>query len=153
MKKEQKAIQIVDPKMITAAVEKSMPKWVAKIKDKEDMANAMYASSQEMWIAVLDVLVRYHGFKEDEIKRFNEEAKDILTGAKEFEKDGLSMLSPHSMGIIGDKVEEIGIEGLLVEIAEIRNRKEKLTRIGMEVPVLPAATPFLKKLKQKNEGR
>lgn len=146
-------IALNDKEKFQQLIKQSMPEFVQKIETKEDLGNAMYASAQEMLLAIIDVLIRYHKFTEEDITKFNKEVKDILSGVKEFEERGLSILTPHSMGIVGEKVQEMGIEGLLTEIAGIRFQKERMVRSGLEQPILTGAEPFLKRLKQKNDGK
>lgn len=143
----------VEQERIKSAITANMPEFVKGLETKEDLGNAMYAASQEMMLATIDVLVRYHEFSDDEVKKFTQELKDILTGTKEFEKTGLSILSGHSMATVGDKVQETGIEGLMMELATVRHQKERMTRAGIESPLLTEATPFIKQLKKRNEGR
>lgn len=154
VKKEENGVQKVDIEQFKSLVKASMPEFVAEVENKEDLANAMYASTQEMWLAIGDVLIRHHGWKEDELKKFQKHLKEMLTGMAEFERHGLNILSPHSAEIVGDVIQEQGIGGLLANIAETRYRKEKLDRIGMDYPVMiEGAQPFLKKLKQKNKDK
>lgn len=134
-------------------IRKSMPEFVAEIETKEDMGNAVYAASQEMLLVIEDCLIRYHGWNEQQLKTLHQQLRDVLTGVKEFEKNGLSILTPHSVDIVGEKVQEVGITGLLQEIASVRFHKERLGRIDMDMPVLDGATPFLKKLKERNRGK
>lgn len=134
---------------VKLAVEKSMPQWVAKINNKEDMANAMMATGQEFLLVVEDVLIRYFEFDEKKIAKFHEQLKPILMGVKEFEKHGLSVMSVDAVGKVGDMVDEKGIVDLLAEMADIRFKKEKLDRAGMEYPTMIGATPYIRKLKEK----
>jgi hypothetical protein len=143
-------IAIVDPKAIMQTMEKNMPEWVSKLHTKEDMGNAIYATSTEFLVAIDDILLRYFNFTEDDIKRFHEHLRDILTGVKEFEDHGLTIMTPHSMDVVGEKIEQVGIGGLLQEIANTRFLKERMARSGFEYPIGLAATPFMKKLKEKN---
>jgi hypothetical protein len=148
--KKQTQLAVVDPKSIVQTMEKAMPEWVKKINTKEDMGNAVYTTSQEFLMAIDDTLLRYFNFTEDDIKRFHRELEDILKGVKEFEEHGLNIMTPHSMDVIGEKIDEIGIGGLLQEIANTRLLKEKMTKAGLEYPISLQATPFIKKLKEKN---
>lgn len=142
-------VAIIDSKAITTEIEKKMPEWVQKINNKEDMANAIYSTSQEMLIAVDDILIRYFKFSEKDVKRFHKHLKDILRGTKEFEDRGLNIVTPYSMTIVGDRIEKVGIEGLLAEIGKTKLFKEKLTRAGVEYPVTLGMTPTVKKLESK----
>jgi hypothetical protein len=161
MKKKTKALAVqestlpaLDPKKIEQfklMVRQNMPEFVAELENKEDLANSTYAMAQEMLLAVMDTLRRYHGFQEQDLKNFHQELEDILKGMKEFETHGLSLLSQHSIGIVGEKVEQSGISGLLSEIAQTRLSKEKMARAGLEYPISLQATPFLRKLKEKNK--
>lgn len=144
-------IAILDTNTIVQTMEKNMPGWVKELNSKEDMGNAIYATSTELLVAIDDVLIRYHKFTEDDIKVFHSHLKDILRGVKEFEDHGLNINTPHSMDIIGEKIFEIGIGGLLQEIANVKLIKEKMTRSGLEYPVSLSATPFIRKLKEKNK--
>lgn len=110
------------------------PEWVAKT---EDIGNAMYATAQEFLLVIEDALVRYHQFSEEEIKRLHEEIRPVLKGVAEYERAGLSLLSPNDIQIVGD-------------IAESRLLKEGAWRHGLETPILPPAAPFLKELKKRN---
>lgn len=144
-------LAILDTNTIVRTMEEKMPEWVKKLNTKEDMGNAVYATSTELLVAIDDVLLRYFSFTEDEIKKFHNHLKDILQGVKEFEDHGLTIMTPHSMDVVGEKIFEVGIGGLLQEIANTRLLKEKMTRAGFEYPVSLAATPFIKKLKEKNK--
>ena len=124
------------------------PKWVPAI---EDTANSMFEAAQEMLLVIGDCLVRYHGWDDKQLKELAHQTQDVLTGVKEFEKDGLSMLSIHSVDIVGELVEKKGIAGLLSEIAEKRREKNRLDRTGLEHPILAGAKPFLNLLKKKNK--
>lgn len=146
-----KQLQLVDPKSIVATMEKKMPTWVKEMNNKEDMGNAVYATSTELLVAIDDILLRYYNFTEDDIKRFHKDLKDILTGVKEFEDHGLTIMTPHAMDVLGEKIGDVGIGGLLQEIANTRLLKEKMGRAGLEYPVSLAATPFIKKLREKNK--
>ena len=150
MTKKNNQLQIVDPKLIVQTMEDKMPEWVKDMNNKEDMGNAVYATSTEFLLAIDDVLIRYFKFTEQQVKEFHKELKDILTGTKEFERHGLNIMTPHSMDVIGEKIQEVGIASLLMEIADTRLLKEKMTRAGFEYPVSLQATPFMKKLKEKN---
>ncbi len=150
-KKKQTEIQLVDPKAIVATMEEKMPEWVKELHSKEDMGNAIYATGTELLVAIDDILLRYFSFDEESIKEFHVHLKDILQGVKEFEEHGLSIMTPHSMDVLGEKIGEVGIGGLLAEIANTRLLKERMGRAGLEYPVSLAATPFIRKLKQKNK--
>ena len=132
-------------------VNETMPEFVKELNNKEDLSNAMFATSQEMLVAIDDVLLRYFSFTEDEIKKFHSYLKDILQGVREFEDHGLNLTSPHSMDIVGEKIQEVGISNLLMEIAKIRLKKEKIGRAGLEYPIALQATPFIKKMRDKNK--
>ncbi len=149
-KKQNNQLAVLDPKAIVAEMENKMPDWIKNINTKEDMGNAVYATSAELLLAIDDILIRYFNFTEEEIKRFHAELKEILEGVKEFEDHGLNIMTPHSMDIVGEKIQEVGIGGLLQEIANTKLVKERMTRAGFEYPVSLAATPFIKKLKEKN---
>ena len=151
MKKKTKQLAVVDPKSIVATMEEKMPDWVKKMNSKEDMGNAVYATSTELLVAIDDILIRYFSFTEDEIKKFHNHLKDILQGVKEFEDHGLTIMTPHSMVVLGEKIQQVGIGGLLMEIANTRLLKEKMTKAGLEYPISLQATPFIKKLKEKNK--
>lgn len=151
-KKITNQLQVIDPKAIVAEMEKNQPEWLKNMNNKEDMGNSVLQTSQELLIAIDDVLIRYFLFKEEDIIRFHNHLKDILTGVKEFENHGLTIMTPHSMNIVGEKIEEVGIGGLLMEIAQTRLLKEKMGKAGLEYPISLQATPFIKKLKTKNNG-
>lgn len=162
MKKKTNQLTVQEPNILPALdpqkveqfklmVRQNMPEFVAELENKEDLANSAYAMAQEMLLAVMDTLRRHHGFEEKDLKNFTQELEDLLRGVKEFETHGLNILTPHSMDIIGEKVQEIGIAGVLSEIAQTRLTKEKMARMGMEYPLAIQATPFIKKLKEKNQ--
>lgn len=148
-------VKALAPKVDTSAIiremEEKMPTFIKNVNNKEDMANAIFATSQEMLLVIEDSLIRYHGFSSDDLKNLHTEIKDVLTGVKEFEKHGLSILSVHDTAVIGDKVEKIGIAGLLDEIGGIRFMKERMVRAGIEYPLTMGSAPFLKSLKKKND--
>lgn len=133
MPKKSKALVKTEDKEIAG-----VPEWVANV---EDIGTSMMQAGQEMMLAIDDILIRYFNFTEADIKRFHGELKPVLQGVKEYEEQGLSILSPFDMSIVG-------------EIAKTRFLKERTGRIGLETPVLPGAKPFLKALdKANNEKR
>lgn len=140
-----------NPDKFKELVRKSMPEFVAEMSNKEDMGNAMFEAGQEFLLVVLDTLRRYHNFDEGDLKEFRTHLTDVLTGVKEFETAGLNMTGIYTTGVLGDKIEKVGIAGLLAEIAEARYHKEKLGKIGMEMPLLPEAEPMLKELRKRNK--
>lgn len=113
------------------------PAWVANV---EDVGTAMMQAGQEMMLAVDDVLIRYFKMTDSDIKKFHQKLIPILKGVEEYEEQGLSMLSPHDISIVGD-------------IAQHRFIKERSSRIGLETPILPGATPFLRALKAANDEK
>ncbi len=125
------------------------PSWVPEV---EDVGTAMMQAGQEFLLVVDDVLLRYFKFSEESLKDFHEKIKPILQGVKEYEKHGLSMLSQRSVDIVGDIIEEKGIEGLLADMAKVRLLKEKMNRSGLEYPTLPGAGTFVRQLKKKNKN-
>ena len=114
-----------------------MPEWVP---DVEDTGTAMMQAAQEMMLAVDDVLIRFFDFDDDKIKKFHESLKPILQQVEEYERHGLSIMTPNDMAVVG-------------EIAKTRFMKERFVRMGLEVPILPGAAPFLKALAKKNERK
>lgn len=141
----------IDPKVIKLAVENSMPEWVAKVNTKEDMANSMMAASQEFLAVIEDVLITQFKFTETDLNKLHNHVKPILQGVREFEHHGLSMLSPRDVAIVADEVEAKGIASLVSQIGEIRFKKERMDRAGLEYPVTMGAKPFLKALKKANK--
>lgn len=142
MKKKNKLVKKTEDKALAVR-----PDWVPEV---ENVGNAMMAAGQEFLLVVDDVLIRYFDFTEKDIKKLHDKINPILRGVQEYEKHGLSMLSPHSVRTVGDLVEEKGITEILGEIAKIRHTKEKFQQAGMEYPILEGAKPFLSKLKEKN---
>lgn len=114
---------------------KAMPKWIP---EKEDVANSMFESAQEMLLAVNDILVRHFKFKEDQIKSFNKHLEDMLKGLAEYEKYGFNILSGNSVEAIGDLV-------------QTRLVKNKMTRVGMDYPILAEGKDFLLKINSSGE--
>lgn len=114
------------------------PEFLAEVKTVEDMGNAIYAASQEFLLVIEDALIRHHGFTDADLKRLHEEIVPVLKGVAEYEKHGLSLLSPNDIGIVA-------------EIAETRYLKERAGRAGLHMPIMEGAKPFLKKLKEKND--
>ena len=98
-----------------------------------------------------DVLIKHFEFTTDDLKRLHNEVRPVLQGVKEFEKHGLSMLSPGDVSVVGDLINEKGFAGLMADIANIRLSKERMNRAGLEYPTLPGAAPFIKELKKKNK--
>ena len=134
-------------------VKNSMPEFIAEIETKEDFANAIYSTSQEMMLVIDDVLMRSFKFKEEDIKKLHTELQDVLRGVKEFEDRGLSILSPHSVSVVGDIIEEKGILGLLADLGKTRFLKERAQRSGIELPHLSGSGIFIKKLKERNNTK
>lgn len=130
MSKKTKALEVKKEQKMIAGV----PDWVA---ESEDLGTAMMQAGQEMMLGVDDVLLRYFSFTEPQIKEFHEKLKLILNQTEEYERHGLNILGVHDMSIVGD-------------IAQIRYKKERTARIGLETPLLPGATSFLKALKEVN---
>lgn len=143
-------LPISNPEKYKQIVKAAMPDLVKEMDTKEDMASSIMESSQEMMMVIFDCLRRYHGWNDKDLKQLNKEITDVLTGVKEFEDAGLSMLSPHSVKIVGDNVQELGISGLLGKIAEVRYQKTRMIKAGIEVPKLVDEKPFVKQLKEKN---
>ena len=143
---EIKMLEKIGPKAIVDMVEEKMPEWVRGINTKEDMANSILASAQEMLLVIEDSLIRHFKFSQEDLKKLHNEIKPVLQGVKEFERHGLSMLSPGDVEKVGDLVQEKGIAGLMAEIANLRFTKEKMNRSGLEYPTLPGAAPFIKKI-------
>ena len=137
-------LPLQDPEKYKELVKASMPEFVQEVENKEDAGTAMYEAGQEMMLVVFDCLRRYHDWDDEKLKKLNRELTDVLTGVKEFEDNGLSMLSIHSVGIVGDNVEELGIAGLLKKIAEVRLQKSQMAKSGIEMPKI-SEKPFLKK--------
>lgn len=149
--KIEQTLALRDPEEMKQEIRKMMPKFIAEVENKENMANAMYGASQEMLLVMEDILIKHFKFGNAELKKLHDETRDVLRGVKEFEKQGLSLLSPGDISIVTDKVDEIGIENLLGEIAETHLTKEVMAKSGLDYPTLPGARPFLKELKKQNK--
>lgn len=134
-------------------VMKSMPSFIAKVENKEDMANSTFAAGQEMLLVLEDILIKYFKFKESDLKNLHDKMRDVLTGVKEFEIHGLSMLSPQDIATVTDLIDQKGIAGLMADISGVRLQKEKLGRAGLEYPTTLGATPFLKELAKRNKQK
>lgn len=127
-------LPIADPEKYKETIRGLMPEFVKEMDTKEDIAASVFDASQEFLLVVIDCLKRYHSWSDLEIKKLHKELVDVLTGVKEFEKSGLSILSPHSVGVVGDKVQDLGINKLLAEIAETRFVQAKMYKAGLQVP-------------------
>lgn len=137
---------INNPEQYKEMVKSNMPDFVREMNDKEDMATSIWQANQELILVLADCLRRYHRWSQLEIRQLHKELYEVLTGVKEFEDAGLSFLSPHDVATLGDKVEEVGISGLMKQIATARYNKAKIIRAGLEVPILPQANAIMKQL-------
>ncbi len=120
------------------SVRSNMPEFIQTIEDKEDLANSMFEAGQELLLAVVDVLIRYFDFDESEIKDFHKKLEKILAGIEEYEKYGFNIMTPNSIAAIGDLV-------------QTRYLKNRMTRSGVDYPILPGGHDFLKKITGKKE--
>lgn len=127
-------LPFVDPEKYKELIRANMPDFVKEMDTKEALAASAFQTNQEFLLVIIDCLKRYHGWSDIEIKKLHGEIVDVLTGVKEFEDSGLSILSPHSVAVVGDKVQEIGVTKLLAEIRRIRYGKNEINRIGMLIP-------------------
>lgn len=127
-------------------VRASNPKWVAGWEKIEDTSKSVYESTQEFQLILADCLRRYHGWNEAQILQLHRELTDVLTGAKEFEDQGLTFLSVHDSQMLGEKVEELGIAGLMKQIYEIKHKKNSMSKMGMEPPVQVGASKMAKEM-------
>ena len=144
-------LPMTNPEKYKEIIKAQLPDLVKEMDNKEDMATSIFETGQEMMLVIFDCLRRYHKFGDLELKQLNKELTDVLTGVKEFETAGLSMLSPHSVGIVGDNVEELGIGGLLQKIAEQRYIKAKMSKARLELPKMVDEKPFTKQLNGKSK--
>lgn len=140
---EGEVLQGQEPKVSTSkdqeqkpetAIQGKAPEWMANV---EDIGTAMMQSAQEFLLVIEDALIRHHGWKEEEIKKLHEEITPVLQGVAEYEKHGLSLLSPASIEIVA-------------EIAQARLVKEQAWRKGEDTPILAGADSFLLKQAEKN---
>jgi len=143
---ENMVMPILHPEKYKEMVKKNLPEFVQEMDNKEDMADSIFQSNQEFLLVLFDCLRRYHGWGEAEMKKLKRELSDVLTGAKEFEGGGLSFLSIHDVTLLGDKIEQVGIAGVMKEIVQARLQRIKIHKLGLEVPILPGAEGMLKKL-------
>lgn len=120
------------------SVKAGMPEFIRDVETKEDLANSMFETGQELLLAVADVLIRYFDFDEGEIKDFHKKLEKILRGIEEYEKYGFNIMTPHSIAAIGDLV-------------QTRYLKNRMTRSGIDYPILPGGHDFLKKIVGKKE--
>lgn len=148
-----KGLALTNPQAFQELVLKAMPEFVTKVNNKEDVGNAMYDSAQEMMLAIEDVLIRYFEFSVNDLIKFKKNLTEILQGVKEYETHGLNILTPHSMGVVGEQHEEGSLPDIVGQLAGIRHDKHRFIRAGIEYPMLPGAKPFLKKLDEKNKGK
>lgn len=137
---ENKELVLADIEKFKGLVKQTMPQFIAEVENREDMANAMYATAQEILLVIEDALIRHHGWGEDNLKQLHKEISPVLEGVKEYEKHGLTLLSPGDISIVG-------------ELVETRYIKERTARAGLETPILTGAVPFIKKLKERNRDR
>lgn len=120
-------------KAFQESVKAGMPEFVRDIETKEDVANSMFETAQEMLLVIDDVLMRYFDFNEGKIGEFHKKLEPILKGVEEYERYGFNIMSPNSIAAIGD----------LVQTRLIKNR---MTRNGLDYPILPAGNDLLKKM-------
>ena len=125
------------PYQLDKIIEKALPSWVV---EKKDAANAMFATAQEFLLVIEDALIRYHQFSPEELKRLHDEIRPVLQGVAEFERHGLSLLSPGDIEAVGD-------------IVETRMLKEGANRAGIELPVMPHAKPLIDQIRKRNKLR
>lgn len=140
-------IPLTDPEKYKEMVKQAMPEFVREMDQKEDLGTATFEAASEFWMATVDSLRRYHNWSDEEIHQLHRELTDVLTGVKEFEDAGLSMLSLNSIKVVGDNVEGLGIKGLLSKIADLRYQKSRMIRAGMDTAKELDEKDFTKKLK------
>ena len=140
-------LPFTDPDAYKERVKSSLPVFVKEIEALETQGTAVFEASQEMMLVIFDCLRRYHGLKDEDLKRLNKEITDVLQGVKEFEAEGLSMLSMNSVRIVGDNIEDLGVGGLLEKIARVRMQKAGMEKAGIEYPKI-AEKPFTRRLKK-----
>lgn len=136
-----------NPEKYQQLVRERMPEFAREIDSIEDKGTGILEASQQMMMVVFDCLRRYHGWNIEEIKRLEQETVDVLTGVAEFEDAGLSMQSLHSVSIVGDNVQELGIGGLVEKISHLRHQKARMNRTGLDIHKAIDEKPFTKKLK------
>lgn len=123
-----------DPTKYKEMVKSNMPELVKQLDDKETMGTAMQQSSQEIMLAIVETLKKYHNFTDEKIAVFLKDLKGNITVVKELEEGGLSMLSDHSMKHIVEMVAESGVDEVMRKIAEVRYKKESMWKSGLEHP-------------------
>jgi len=143
---QQALLPINDPEKYKEMVRSALPEFAKEVESTEIRGTAIFEASQQMLLVIFDCLRRYHNLSYEDLKRLNKEMTDVLRGVAEFEDAGLSMLSQHSMTIVGDNVQDLGIEALLTKIAKIREQKARMTASGIEYDKIPEK-PFLKRPK------
>lgn len=144
---EETALPMVDPEAYKEKIRSLLPAFVKEMDNVEDLGTAAMESGQEMLLVIYDCLRRYHGWEDPEIIRLSSEVTDVLTGAKEYEESGLSMLTPYTINQLGNQVQEMGIAEIRAKIAQIRYKKTQFNKIGMEFPEIPGMAKFLSKPK------
>lgn len=142
---EESLLPFNSPEKYKERVRSLMPAFAKEVETIEDRGTAVFEAGEEYHMVVLDCLRRYHHFTEPQIKQLHREITDVLRGVKAFETEGLSMLSPHSVEIVGDNIEDLGIGGLLDKIAQVRIHKTNMGKAGLEWDKLPEK-PFVKRL-------
>lgn len=139
-------LPLTSPDKYKELVRSQMPEFVKELDKLEDTTTSVWQTTQEFMLILMDCLRRYHGWNEAQMKQLQRELTDVLTGAKEFEDQGLTFLSIHDTQMLGEKVEDLGIAGLMKQIAEIKHKKNMMAKIGMEPPVQVGASQMAKEL-------
>jgi len=114
MKKQEKGISVKEEKNLIS----KLPSWIP---EKIDTADAMFQTGQQLLLLVEQILTKYYGFSEKEIKEMELHIKDGLTTLTDLERNGLSILSPNDMATLG-------------EIVEIRKHRLSAGRAGIALP-------------------
>lgn len=135
-------LPLTDPEKYKELIRKTLPDFAKEVETAEIRGTATFEASQEMMLVVFDCLRRYHHFRDADLTQLNKELTDVLRGVKEFETEGLSMLSMNSIQIVGDNVEDLTINGLLEKIAKVRMKKAEMDKTGLKYPKI-AEKPFL----------
>lgn len=114
-----------------------------KTKGIEDIGTAQYESAQQFYLAVEQVLTRHFNFSEDDLRKLETELYHIMTVTKYVEDRKLSVMTHHTMQMVGeiamhralDKLKKEGVDKLLpsgtvTKTGKISKAKKRLKHLN-----------------------
>lgn len=141
-------LPLSNPDKYKAMVEEALPELVKKTEDREIRSTTIMQMSEEYTLAVVETLKLFYGFSDEKISEFLKDLVGNMHVVKEIEEGGLSMLSDHSMKRVVQMVKELGVTKVLDNIAEIRYKKERMWKSGLEHPQVLEGSSISRRLQK-----